>query len=466
MSEDRKALDRAFVHALAHLDGLEFSAVGPQATLDELRKALGRPLGERGLPAAEVIDRLVADTRRAIMGSQSGRFFSWVIGGGLPAAIAADWLTAVWDQNAGIYTAAPAAAVAEEVAGSWLRDLFELPKDASFAFTTGTQMAHVTCLAAARHALLARRGWDVAQNGLFGAPRVRVLASVDCHGSVDRAVRLLGMGSASILRLAVDNQGCVTPEVLGAALAECEGPAIVVLQAGELNLAAFDPFEDLMPVARKAKAWVHVDGAFGMWAKACPETRHLVKGLELCDSWTTDAHKVLNVPYDSGIAFVSDANAHRAAMTLSTSYLPAGAGARDEIDFNPEFSRRARGFAVYAALRQLGREGIADLVARLCRLARMLAEGIGRLPGAELVAASAFNQALVRFVAPSGASQTEHDERTNKVIAAINASGEAYFGGVTWRGRRAMRISVCNWRTTHADVARVVAAVEAALAAA
>jgi aromatic-L-amino-acid decarboxylase len=326
-------------------------------------------------------------------------------------------------------------------------------------------MAHVTCLAAARHALLARRGWDVAQDGLFGAPRLRILASVDCHGSVDRAVRLLGMGSAAIERLAVDARGRVAPGVLANALAECDVPAIVVLQAGELNLAAFDPFETLVPVARKAGAWIHVDGAFGLWAKACPEKRHLVRGLELCDSWTTDAHKILNVPYDSGIAFVRDTSAHRAAMTLSTSYLPAGAGARDEIDFNPEFSRRARGFAVYAAMRQLGREGIAELVTRLCHFARMLAEGIGRLRGAELVAASDFNQGLVRFLARPGASEAEHDERTNKVIAAINASGEAFFGGVTWRGRRAMRISVCNWRTTDADVSRVIAAVEAVLAA-
>jgi aromatic-L-amino-acid decarboxylase len=466
MLEDRQALGRAVVHALEHLESLESSSVVPEATLEELRGTLGKPLQGRGLPAAEVVDQLVADTKRGIMGSQGGRFFGWVIGGGHPAAIAADWLAAVWDQNAGIYTAAPAAAVVEEVAGGWLRDLFELPHEASFAFTTGTQMAHVTCLAAARHALLARRGWDAARDGLFGAPRLQVLASADCHASVDRAVRLLGMGSAAIERLAVDARGCVTPEVLAAALAECDAPAIVVLQAGELNLAAFDPFEALVPMARKAGAWIHVDGAFGLWAKACPETRHLVRGVELCDSWTTDSHKMLNVPYDSGIAFVREASAHRAAMTLSTTYLPPGAGARDEIDFNPEFSRRARGFAVYAALRQLGRDGIADLVAGLCRFARMIAEGIGQLPDAELVAASGFNQALVRFLAHPGASEAEHDERTNRVIAAINASGEAYFGGVTWRGRRAMRISVCNWRTTEGDVARVLAAVERALAAA
>jgi aromatic-L-amino-acid decarboxylase len=464
MSEDRHALDRAVVHALAHLESLESSSVAPKATLEELRQALGGPLARNGVPAAQVIDQLVADTKRGIMGSQGGRFFGWVIGGGHPAAIAADWLTAVWDQNAGIYTAAPAAAVVEEVAGDWLRDLFELPRETSFAFTTGTQMAHLTCLAAARHALLERRGWDVERDGLFGAPRIRILASADCHGSVDRAVRLLGIGSAAIERLAVDSRGCVTPEALAGALGGCEAPAIVVLQAGELNRAAFDPFETLVPVARKAGAWIHVDGAFGLWAKACAETQHLVRGVELCDSWTTDSHKILNVPYDSGIAFARDPGAHRAAMTLSTTYLPASSVARDEIDFNPEFSRRARGFAVYAALRQLGRDGVSDLVARLSRFARLLAEGIGHLPGAELVSVSDFNQALVRFPARPGASDAEHDERTNRVIAAINASGEAYFGGVTWRGRRAMRISVCNWRTTEADVERVLAAVEAALA--
>lgn len=460
---DRQALERAFAHALAYFDELESAAVAPAATLAELRGALGRPMGECGLPAAQVIDDLIADTKGGIMGSQGGRFFSWVVGGGLPAAIAADWLTAVWDQNAGIYAAAPAAAVVEEVAGAWLRELFALPREASFAFTTGTQMAHVTCLAAARHALLLQHGWDVAQNGLSGAPRIRVLASVDCHGSVDRAVRLLGLGSAAIERLAVDAHGRVSPQVLGAALIGCDMPTVVVLQAGELNLAAFDPFEALVPVARNAGAWIHVDGAFGLWARVCKDTAHLVRGMEHCDSWTTDAHKILNVPYDSGIAFVRDANAHRAAMTISTSYLPASGAARDEIDFNPEFSRRARGFAVYAALRQLGREGLADLVGRLCRHARLIAEGIARLPGAELVSTSGFNQALVRFLSRPDAGDREHDERTDRVIAAINASGEAYFSGVTWRGRRAMRVSVCNWRTTQADVSRVIAAVEAAL---
>lgn len=463
-SRDRGTLERAVVHAFAHLDKLETARVAPAASLDELRKALSRPLPQEGTPAAQVIDELVEDTKRGIVGSQSGRFFAWVIGGGLPAAMAADWLTTVWDQNAGIYAGSPAAAVVEEVAGAWLRELFELPDGSSFAFTTGTQMAHVTCLAAARHAVLAARGWDVKRRGLAGAPPVRFLAAEERHASLDRAVRLLGFGDEAIECLPVDATGCITRSALSGALARSDAPTIVALQAGELNLAIFDPFEDLVPVARAAGAWTHVDGAFGLWAKACSMTKRLVRGLELCDSWTTDAHKMLNVPYDSGIAFVRDANAHRAAMTLSTSYLPAGAGARDEIDWNPEFSRRARGFTIYAALRQLGRDGLEDLIARTCRHARDLAQKIGGLAGAELIATSNFNQALVRFPSPKpDATALDHDRNTDAVIAAINASGDAYFGGVTWRGRRAMRISVCNWRTSDSDLATAVAAARTAL---
>jgi glutamate/tyrosine decarboxylase-like PLP-dependent enzyme len=467
MSADREALGRAIVHAFAHLDSLDTSPVAATASLEALRRSLGRPVPEHGMHGAQVVDELVADSRGGIMGSQGGRFFGWVIGGGLPAAIAADWLTAIWDQNAGIHACGPAAAVVEEIAGAWLREIFELPADTSFAFTTGTQMAHITCLAAARNGVLSARGWDVARDGMFGAPRIRILANADRHGSVDRAVRLLGFGAQALEPLGIDETGRVTPDVLGKALAQADAPTIVVLQAGELNLAAFDPFDELAPIARAAGAWTHVDGAFGLWAKACPQTKHLVDGVELCDSWTTDAHKYLNVPYDSGIAFVRDATAHRAAMTLSTSYLPSGGAARDQIDWNPEFSRRARGFPVYAALRELGRDGLAALIARTSRHARAIAEGIGRLKGAQLVAASELNQALVRFLSPKqGATEDDHDRATDQVIAAINASGEAFFGGVTWCGRRAMRISVCNWRTTDADVERAIAAAQSAIHAA
>ncbi len=453
---ERAVLQRTFDHALAYLGGLDTRPVAATVPLGTLRRRLARPLQSAGAPAEQVIDDLVADVEGAITGSQGGRFFGWVIGGGVPAAIAADWMTTIWDQNACLHISGPAAAVVEEVAGAWLKDLFDLPAEASFAFVTGCQMAHVTALAAARHAVLRDRGWNVEKQGLFGAPPIRVLANPDRHGSVDLALRFLGFGTDALEPLPLDAERRVTPAGLSAALAERDAPTIVVLQAGELNLAAFDPFRELAPLARAAGAWVHVDGAFGLWARVSPVLRHLADGLELADSWTTDGHKYLNVPYDSGIAFVRDAEAHRAAMTLATSYLPAGGGlARDQMDWNPEFSRRARGFAVYAAIRELGRDGLAELVERTSRHARAIAEGIGALEGAELVSTSALNQALVRF---------GDDARTDAVIAAINASGEALFGGVTWRGRRCMRISVSNWRTTEADVARAIAAARAALA--
>jgi len=454
------ALQRAVHHAFAYLDGLDRRPVATTATLGELRAALARPLPRAGTPAAQVIDELAADATPGILGSQTGRFFAWVIGGGTPAAMAADWLTTIWDQNAGIHACSPAASVVEEIAAGWLKTVFDLPTEAGVGFVTGTQMAHTTCLAAARHAVLRDRGWDVERQGLAGAPPIRILANAERHGSVDRAVRLLGLGSDNIVPLDLDEAGVVRPGVLAAALASGDAPTIVALQAGDLNRAAFDPFEALAPIARVAGAWTHVDGAFGLWAKASPTHRHLVRGLELCDSWTTDAHKYLNVPYDSGLAFVRDAAAHRAGMTLSTSYLPASDAARDQIDWNPEFSRRARGFAIYAALRELGTEGLAALVDRTCRHARALVEGLAELNGAERVAGPGLNQGLVRFRAPgSGATEADHDRRTDEVIALVNDTGEAFFGGVTWQGRRCMRVSVCNWRTTEADIDRALAVV-------
>jgi glutamate/tyrosine decarboxylase-like PLP-dependent enzyme len=461
---DRAALTRAAEHALTWLDGLDGRSVATTATLDEMRERLGRPLADKGVDAVRVIDDLVADVAGGILGSQGPRFFAWVIGGGVPSAMAADWLTTVWDQNAGIHACGPAASVVEEIAAGWLKNLFGLPQEASVGFVTGTQMAHATCLAAARHAVLRERGWDVERQGLAGSPPIRILANAERHGSVDRAVRFMGLGSDNIVPLATEDNGRVSPETLSAALGASSQPTVVVLQAGELNRAAFDPFKVLAPMARAAGAWTHVDGAFGLWARTSPAHRDLAAGIELCDSWTTDAHKYLNVPYDSGPAIIRDAAAHRAAMTLATSYLPAGGAARDQIDWNPEFSRRARGFPIYAALRELGRDGVADLVERTCRYAQALVAGIGALPGAEVVTASSLNQGLVRFLSRApGAGEADHDVRTDQVISAIDASGEAFFGGVTFRGRRCMRISVCNWRTMEADVTRTIAAVRAVL---
>ncbi len=464
MSEAHRALEAAFGHARAFLDSLPSRPVAPADSLDALRRKMSRPLPEGTLAASAVIDELVADASGGIMGSQGGRFFAWVIGGSLPSAMAADWMVSAWDQNAGILATSPAAAVAEEVAGSWLKELLGLPAEAGFAFVTGAQMAHVTCLASARYGLLARRGWDVGAQGLWNAPRVRVLTSPDRHATLDRALRLLGHGTACIETLPVDVRGRVTPEGLSSALAASSDAAIVALQAGELNSGGFDPFDVLVPIAQKAGAWVHVDGAFGLWARVSPAYAPLAKGLELCDSWATDAHKYLNVPFDSGIAFVKDPSTQVAAMSVATSYLPESGAARSPIDWNPEFSRRARGFAVYAAIRELGREGIAALVERTCSHARDLVSGIGRLQRTDVLVIPAFNQGLVRFRSGrAGATETDDDAYTDSVIQRVNAGGEAFFGGVTWNGRRVMRISVCNWRTSVDDIARTVCAVKSVL---
>jgi glutamate/tyrosine decarboxylase-like PLP-dependent enzyme len=387
------------------------------------------------------------------------------MGGATPASLAADWLTSAWDQNAASYGAGPAEAVVEEVCGVWLKELLGLPGTASFALVTGSQMAHATCLAAARNALLARRGWDVERQGLMGGPRLRVLTSDQRHGSIERAVRLLGLGADCVVDLPSDDDGALRPETLWEALRmEPERPTIVLLQAGDLNIGAFDPFEDLIPLAHEHGAWAHVDGAFGLWAAASPAYRKHVVGVERADSWAVDGHKWLNVPYDCGYAFVADPQAHRAAMSSHVDYVSHSAEARDERDWNPDWSRRGRGVATYAALRELGRQGVADLVERTCRHAHALATRIGALPGAELVAEPRINQGLVRFRAPEpGATDADHDRRTDETIEAILTTGEAFFSGTTWRGRRCMRISVCNWRTSDDDVARVVAAVRRTL---
>ncbi|MGC2779499.1 MAG: aminotransferase class V-fold PLP-dependent enzyme, partial [Bradyrhizobium sp.] len=343
------ALQRAFTHALEHLSSAETDPVHATADLAELRARLAQPLSESGTDAAEVIDDLVRDTEGGILGCGGGRFFGWVIGGTLPAALAADWLVSAWDQNAAIHACGPAAAVIEEVAGAWLKSLFGLPSTASFAFVTGTQMAHLTCLAAARHRLLARAGWNVEEQGLSGAPQIRVLTSTERHGSVERAVRMLGLGKRALVALPCNAQGQLEPDVLAEALASAASqPTIVVLHAGDLNIGAFDPFAELIPIAHRHGAWVHIDGAFGLWAAASPRHRHLLRGIETADSWTNDGHKWLNTPFDCGYAFVADPDAHRSAFSHRTSYTQFVDDARDQIEWNPEWSRRGRGVPTYA----------------------------------------------------------------------------------------------------------------------
>ncbi len=457
----RASLQTAFDCALTFLESANNKPVAAEVDLFTLRQRLNRVLTDEGVSPEQVIRELTEDVEGGILGSAGGRFFAWVIGGSLPAALAADWLTSTWDQNAALYACSPAAAVAEEVVGGWLKDILGLPAPASFALVSGCQMAHATCLAAARHALLAERGWDVEQQGMYGAPPIRILSSDQRHGSFERALRLLGFGQSQVRYLPADQQGRLQADALDQAFAEAPlSPTIVLLQAGDVNIGAFDSFKTLIPIAKRYGAWVHVDGAFGLWAAASKRYRHLLEGVAMADSWATDGHKWLNVPFDCGYAFVANKKAHRAAMSYRAAYLTHAADARDQIDWNPEWSRRARGFPTYAALRQLGREGVAALVERCCKHAHSLVIRIGSLPGAEVVWEPTLNQGLVRFLdANPNASEQDHDRRTDEVIAAILAKGEAFFGGTVWRGRRAMRVSVCCWQTSEEDVDRVVASV-------
>ena len=460
MRSSKNLLDLTAHHAAAYLDTIDARPIATTAGIDELRRLLGGPLPETPANAMEVIDNLVRDTAGGLLGSTSPRFFGWVIGGTLPVALAADWLTSTWDQNAASNVTAPAEAVVEEVTGAWLKQLLGLPTEASFAFVTGCQMAHTTALAAARHKLLRDRQWNVETDGLAGAPQLRIFTTESRHESILRSVRLLGIGTRAIRLVAADTDGRIDCAALDQALAAEKGaPAIVILQAGDLNTGLFDPFEAAIAIAHAHGAWVHIDGAFGLWAATSEKHRHLLAGAEKAQSWATDGHKWLNVPFESGFVFVADAAAHRAAFTQSTSYSVPSAGLRDQKDWNPEWSRRGRAFATYAAIRGLGRRGIAEIVDRCSAHAARLVSEIGALPGGEVLARPIINQGLVRFRGPDG----QHDDYTDRVIAAIQTDGVAWFGGVTWRGQRAMRVSVCNWATTDADITATVVSVRKVL---
>jgi glutamate/tyrosine decarboxylase-like PLP-dependent enzyme len=382
-----------------------------------------------------------------------------VVGGSLPAALAADWLAAAWDQNAGLFVLGPAAATVEDVAAGWLTDLLGLPSTATTGFVTGGLGANFTCLAAARHHVLAAAGWDVERDGLIGAPPVEVVVGAERHVTIDIALRYLGLGSGRLRVVPTDGQGRMDAAALPGVLAACQGPTIVCAQAGNVNSGAFDPLPAICAAAHGHGAWVHVDGAFGLWAAASPALRHLVAGVEQADSVATDAHKWLNVPYDSGLAFVARPEAHLAAFAKVASYFVLGQGGeRDPDAFTPEASRRARGFPVWAALRSLGRSGVAAMIERGCGQARRFADALGAAEGVEVLNEVALNQVLVRFPDPGG----DHDGRTAEVIRRVQAGGTLWLGGTSWHGMTAMRISVSNWSTTAADVDRSVAAILAA----
>ncbi|HET9939013.1 MAG TPA: pyridoxal-dependent decarboxylase [Gaiella sp.] len=453
---EREVLGRAAELAAEWYASSAERPIPPSATVAELRQGLGGPLPEAGTDDLEVVEALARDGEAGLMAMGSGRFFGFVIGGALPAALAADWLVSAWDQNAALLLPTPTAAVVEEIAGTWVKELLGLPATASFAFVTGCQMAHTTALAVARDEVLHRAGWSVGERGLQGGPQLRIVAGEKRHITVDRALRLLGIGMEQVRLVPVDDQGRMQAALLPSALAEGDGPTIVVAQAGEVNTGSFDDFGAIADACEATGAWLHVDGAFGLWAGASDRLRPLVAGVERADSWATDGHKWLNVPYDCGIALCADPAAHRRAMSATAAYLiqVEDAEGREPMAYTPEFSRRARAVPVYAAIRALGRKGVTRLVEGCCDHARAFAERVALLPGCEVLNDVVLNQVLFRFA---------DDATTTSALAAVQAGGEAWMSGTTWEGRAAIRLSVSGWRTTGSDVERTVAAYAAAL---
>ena len=441
-------------HARTWLDTVGTRSVPPRTSVAEILTKIG-PLPAEPLSAAEVVDELALLAEPGLMAIGSGRFFGWVMGGTLPAALAADWLVTAWDQNTGMCYATPGTAAIEEASGEWLLELLDLPRSSAVGFATGATTANATCLAAGRQAVLAAAGWDVEANGLAGGPPVRVLVGDEGHVSVDLALRYLGLGAPK--RVAADAQGRLEVEALDRALSDAPSavPTLVCLQAGNLHSGAFDPFGSAVEVAHRYGAWVHVDGAFGLWAAAAPSLRYLVDGLSGADSWATDAHKTLNVPYDCGIAVVRDPGPLRAAMGASASYLPTD-GSLEPFERVPEMSRRARGVPVWAALRSLGRSGVAELVAGMARNAQAIASGLAAIDGATVLNDVVYTQVCVTF---------GDDERTRAVTAAVIADGTAWMSGSRWQGRDVLRVSVSNWSTDDDDIRASMDAVRRAVAA-
>jgi len=433
------ALDRARHHAMTWLDSLDQRPVPPSVDADEMVRRLG-DLPSGPTPAAEVVDLLAEACEPGLVAIPSGRFFGMVIGGALPAALGADWLTSAWEQNVGLRALTPAGAAVEEVAGRWLLDLLGLPARSAVGFVTGGTMANFTCLAAARDTVLLRAGYDV-RSGLVGGPPVRVLVGAERHPSVDLPLRFLGLGDPLVVP--ADAQGRIRADALADALDDGTGPAIVALQAGNIHSGDFDPFAECIAAARAHDAWVHVDGAFGLWAAVSPRWRDAVRGLADADSWATDAHKTLNVPYDCGLAVVRDPDVLASSMAMHGDYLIEASG--DPQERTPELSRRARGFATWAALRSLGRSGVVEMVERLAAHARAFADGADEIPGCEVLNDVVFTQVCLAF---------GDDERTRAVAAALLADGTTWMSGSRWHDRAIVRISVSNWSTTEDDVRR------------
>jgi len=436
-------------HSERWFEALRARPVRASASSDQLRQSFGGPLPENGAPPAEVIEVLARAGTTGTVASAGPRYFGFVVGGSVPAALAADWLVSTWDQNAGIFALSPLASTIEQITGSWLRELAGLPSTMSFGFVTGGHMANFTSLACARHSVLRKAGWDVEADGLNGSPPIEICVNEESHYTIFTALRLLGLGSARIRKIPADEQGRMRADRLAEALRTTSGPCIVCAQAGNVNTGAFDPLPAIADAAKERGAWLHVDGAFGLWAAASPPHAHLVCGVEHADSVASDAHKWLNVPYDCGLVFCADEAAHRSAMSLAAAYIVATSTERDPHEFVPEESRRARGIPVYAALRSLGRQGIAEIIERNCRQARRFGEALSAA-GFDVLNEVVLNQVLVSFGTP---------EQTQATIAAIQQDCTCWCGGTVWQGRTAMRISVSNWSTTDEDVERSIEAI-------
>ena len=440
--------------AAQYRDSLDARPVRSLLVPAELARELAVPLTAQGESAAQVIEALARVGAAGSVASAGGRYFGFVIGGSTPAALAADWLVSTWDQNAGLYATSPLIAAIEEVTAGWLRELAGLPASMTVGFVTGCQMASFTALAAARHRVLRNAGWDVEAEGLFGAPPIEVLVSEESHYTIFMALRLLGLGGSRLRRVPADAQGRMRADALGALLKSASGPCIVCAQAGNVNSGGFDPLEEISALTREHGSWLHVDGAFGLWAAAAPSRAGLVRGIERADSIATDGHKWLNVPYDCGIVFCADQTAHRSAMSLaspalSAPYLATSNQLRDPHEFVPEESRRGRAVPVYAALRALGRSGLTELIERNCRQAQRFAAGLVEA-GYEVLNEVVLNQVVVTF---------GDAERTRRVVAAVQEDGTCWCGATVWKGRTAMRISVSGWATTDADVEKSLTAI-------
>ena len=460
MDERERAMRTAADLAFEFVEGLDERPVGAREDAAAIRERLGDAMPEMGADPAEVLRELAEAVDPGLVGSAGPRYFGFVIGGALPAAAGADWLTTAWAQNAVLHAASPAAAAVEEVAGRWMLELLGLPADASFGLPTGAGLGNAVGLAAARHAVLDRAGWDVEARGLYGAPEIAVLIGAEAHATVLTALQYLGLGRERVTQVKTDEEGRMQVASLADALPKDGRPVVVCAQAGNVNSGAFDPIGEMATLlAPLPNAWLHVDGAFGLWAAAVPRLRQLVAGIEKADSWSTDAHKWLNVGYDCGFVAVRDPAAHRAAMAASAAYLMQGSGLRDSWEYVLDSSRRARGFVLWAALRSLGREGVSALVERCCALAARIADRLGTVPGAEILNDVALNQVLVRFHPAGGGDPNEY---TRQVIARVQADGTAWMGRTTWHGRAAMRISVSNWSTTEEDADRTVEAIRRA----